>query len=151
VAETEFGAHQLRRVLTVWDLVALGIGGIIGVGIFILPGIEAAKHAGPGIMLSFAIAAVACSCAALCYAELAAMIPVAGSACTYGYATLGELPAWIIGWDLILEYTVAAASALLPMRVVAELCSIGTLFAFLHCVRRGHSAAVCTSRPRPAL
>jgi APA family basic amino acid/polyamine antiporter len=108
VAETESGAHRLRRVLTVWDLVALGIGGIIGVGIFILPGIEAAQHAGPGIMLSFAIAAVACSCAALCYAELAAMIPAAGSAYTYGYATLGELPAWIIGWDLILEYMVAA-------------------------------------------
>ena len=97
VAETESGAHQLHRVLTVWDLVALGIGAIIGVGIFILPGLEAAQHAGPGIMLSFAIAAVACSCAALCYAELAAMIPVAGSAYTYGYATLGELPAWIIG------------------------------------------------------
>jgi APA family basic amino acid/polyamine antiporter len=108
VAETESGAHQLHRVLTVWDLVALGIGAIIGVGIFILPGIEAAQHAGPGIMLSFAIAAVACSCAALCYAELAAMIPVAGSAYTYGYATLGELPAWIIGWDLLLEYMVAA-------------------------------------------
>jgi basic amino acid/polyamine antiporter, APA family len=108
VAETESGAHPLRRVLTVWDLVALGIGGIIGVGIFILPGLEAAQHAGPGIMLSFAIAAVACSCAALCYAELAAMIPVAGSAYTYGYATLGELPAWIIGWDLLLEYMVAA-------------------------------------------
>ena len=97
VAETESGAHQLHRVLTVWDLVALGIGAIIGVGIFILPGLEAAQHAGPGIMLSFVIAAVACSCAALCYAELAAMIPVAGSAYTYGYATLGELPAWIIG------------------------------------------------------
>jgi APA family basic amino acid/polyamine antiporter len=108
VAETESGPHQLRRVLTAWDLVALGIGAIIGVGIFILPGIEAAKHAGPGIILAFAIAALACGCVALCYAELAAMIPAAGSAYTYAYATLGELAAWIIGWDLLLEYMVAA-------------------------------------------
>ncbi|MGV8041242.1 MAG: amino acid permease [Thermoanaerobaculaceae bacterium] len=98
----------LKRALGAWDLVAIGIGCIIGVGIFVLPGVEAAKHAGPGIILSFAIAAAACACAALCYAELAAMIPVAGSAYTYGYATLGELFAWIIGWDLILEYIVAA-------------------------------------------
>jgi APA family basic amino acid/polyamine antiporter len=108
IADTEAEAHRLRRSLNVWDLVALGIGCIIGVGIFVLPGVEAAKHAGPGIILSFAIAGVACACSALCYAELAAMIPVAGSAYTYGYATLGELPAWIIGWDLILEYMVAA-------------------------------------------
>ncbi|MCU0292331.1 MAG: amino acid permease [Thermoanaerobaculaceae bacterium] len=100
---------SLKRVLGAWDLVAIGIGCIIGVGIFVLPGVEAATHAGPGIMLSFAIAAAACACAALCYAELAAMIPVAGSAYTYGYATLGELIAWIIGWDLILEYMVGAS------------------------------------------
>ena len=100
--------RSLKKTLRVWDLIALGIGCIIGVGIFVLPGVEAAKHAGPGIILSFAIAGVACACSALCYAELAAMIPVAGSAYTYGYATLGELPAWIIGWDLILEYMVAA-------------------------------------------
>jgi APA family basic amino acid/polyamine antiporter len=108
LADTESEAHRLRRTLNVWDLVALGIGCIIGVGIFVLPGVEAATHAGPGIILSFAIAGVACACSALCYAELAAMIPVAGSAYTYGYATLGELPAWIIGWDLLLEYMVAA-------------------------------------------
>lgn len=101
-------SSHLKRVLGSWDLVAIGIGCIIGVGIFVLPGVEAAKHAGPGIILSFAIAAAACACAALCYAELAAMIPVAGSAYTYGYATLGEFFAWIIGWDLILEYVVAA-------------------------------------------
>jgi APA family basic amino acid/polyamine antiporter len=98
----------LKRVLGPWDLVALGIGCIIGVGIFVLPGVEAANHAGPGIILSFVIAGAACACAALCYAELAAMIPVAGSAYTYGYATLGEFVAWIIGWDLILEYMVGA-------------------------------------------
>lgn len=109
LAEPESAPGQLKRALGPWDLVAIGIGCIIGVGIFVLPGVEAATHAGPGIILSFAIAAAACACAALCYAELAAMIPVAGSAYTYGYATLGELPAWIIGWDLILEYMVGAA------------------------------------------
>jgi len=108
LGETTTKEHQLRRALGPWDLTALGIGCIIGVGIFVLPGVQAAQHAGPGIILSFAIAAAACACSALCYAELAAMIPVSGSAYTYGYATLGELPAWIIGWDLILEYMVAA-------------------------------------------
>jgi len=106
--EPEGGEVALKRVLGPWDLVALGIGCIIGVGIFVLPGVEAARHAGPGIILSFVIAGAACACAALCYAELAAMIPVAGSAYTYGYATLGEFVAWIIGWDLILEYMVGA-------------------------------------------
>ena len=108
LAETQESGHTLKKTLRVWDLIALGIGCIIGVGIFVLPGVEAATHAGPGIILSFAIAALACACSAICYAELAAMIPVAGSAYTYGYATLGELPAWIIGWDLLLEYMVAA-------------------------------------------
>src|SRR5512137_2031324 len=107
----EVGDEQrgLKRALHWWDLVAIGIGCIIGVGIFVLPGVEAAKHAGPGIILSFVVAGAACACAALCYAELAAMIPVAGSAYTYGYATLGEILAWIIGWDLILEYMVGAS------------------------------------------
>ncbi len=107
--DTEDDGHKLRRALGPLDLVAIGIGCIIGVGIFVLPGVEAATHAGPGIILSFSIAAAACACAALCYAELAAMIPVAGSAYTYGYATLGELLAWIIGWDLVLEYMVGAS------------------------------------------
>src|SRR5512135_2783214 len=108
MSDTQEEGHRLKRTLTAWDLTALGIGCIIGVGIFVLPGVQAAKNAGPGIILSFAIAAAACACSALCYAELAAMIPVAGSAYTYGYATLGEIFAWIIGWDLILEYMVAA-------------------------------------------
>jgi APA family basic amino acid/polyamine antiporter len=120
--ETSEEGHRLKKTLRAWDLVALGIGCIIGVGIFVLPGVEAAKHAGPGIILSFAIAAVACACSALCYAELAAMIPVAGSAYTYGYATLGELPAWIIGWDLILEYMVAAC--LVSIGWSAYLCNL---------------------------
>jgi basic amino acid/polyamine antiporter, APA family len=108
IADTEVEGHKLRRALTAWDLTAIGIGCIIGVGIFVLPGVQAATNAGPGIILSFAIASVACACSALCYAELAAMIPVSGSAYTYGYATLGEIFGWIIGWDLILEYMVAA-------------------------------------------
>ena len=108
LSDTELEGHKLRRTLGLWELTALGIGCIIGVGVFVLPGVEAAKHAGPGIILSFAIAGLACACSALCYSELASMIPVAGSAYTYGYATLGELPAWIIGWDLLLEYMVAA-------------------------------------------
>jgi APA family basic amino acid/polyamine antiporter len=108
LSETTEAGHSLKKTLRVWDLTALGIGCIIGVGIFVLPGVQAARHSGPGIILSFTIAALACGCSALCYAELAAMIPVAGSAYTYGYATLGELPAWVIGWDLILEYMVAA-------------------------------------------
>lgn len=106
--DTTLEHHSLRKTLRAMDLVGIGIGCIIGVGIFVLPGVEAAKHAGPGIILSFAIAALACACSALSYAELAAMIPVSGSAYTYGYATLGEIFAWIIGWDLLLEYMVAA-------------------------------------------
>jgi APA family basic amino acid/polyamine antiporter len=109
MSETEREGRRLRRVLTAWDLTAIGIGCIIGVGIFVLPGVEAAKHAGPGIILSFAVAAAACACSALCYAELAAMLPVSGSAYTYGYACLGEIFAWIIGWDLVLEYMVGAS------------------------------------------
>jgi APA family basic amino acid/polyamine antiporter len=108
MADTQVEGHRLRRALNAWDLTAIGIGCIIGVGIFVLPGVQAAHNAGPGIILSFAIASIACAASALCYAELAAMIPVSGSAYTYGYATLGEIFAWIIGWDLILEYMVAA-------------------------------------------
>jgi APA family basic amino acid/polyamine antiporter len=109
LSDTQEEGHRLKKVLTAWDLTAIGIGCIVGVGIFVLPGQEAAVHAGPGIILSFVIAALTCACTALCYAELAAMIPVAGSAYTYGYATLGEIFAWIIGWDLILEYMVGAS------------------------------------------
>lgn len=108
-AETEREGRRLKKVLGPLELTAIGIGCIIGVGIFVLPGVEAAHHSGPGIVLSFAIAALACACSALCYAELAAMIPVSGSAYTYGYACLGEILAWVIGWDLILEYMVGAS------------------------------------------
>ncbi len=100
--------HRLRRVLNSFDLTILGIGAIIGVGIFVLTGVASARFAGPGIVLSFVISGLACAFAALCYAEFASLIPVAGSAYNYAYATLGEIIAWIIGWDLILEYIVAS-------------------------------------------
>jgi basic amino acid/polyamine antiporter, APA family len=106
----ETGEHSLRRALGPTNLISLGIGAIIGTGIFVLTGTATANHAGPAIILSFTLAAVACVFAGLCYAEFASMIPVAGSAYTYGYATLGEFIAWIIGWDLILEYALGAAT-----------------------------------------
>ncbi len=109
VRESE-GEGDLRRVLGRWDLVALGIGAVIGAGIFIITGTAAARYAGPSIALSFVLAGLGCALAGLCYAEFATLIPVAGSAYTYGYATLGEIFAWIIGWDLILEYAFSAAT-----------------------------------------
>jgi APA family basic amino acid/polyamine antiporter len=104
------GEGRLKRVLGPWGLTALGVGAIIGTGIFVLIGKAAHDQAGPALMLSFVVAGIACIFAALCYAEFAAMVPVAGSAYTYAYATLGELFAWIIGWDLVLEYAVGAAT-----------------------------------------
>ena len=104
------GENRLRRILGPVQLTALGVGAIIGTGIFILTGVAAHDRTGPALMLSFVLAGLACVFAALCYAEFASMVPVAGSAYTYAYATLGELFAWIIGWDLILEYAVGAAT-----------------------------------------
>jgi APA family basic amino acid/polyamine antiporter len=104
------GEHRLRRVLGPLSLTSLGIGCVIGAGIFVITGIAAHDKSGPALILSFVVAGTACIFAALCYAEFASMVPVAGSAYTYAYATLGELFAWIIGWDLILEYAVGAAS-----------------------------------------
>ena len=104
------GEHSLKRALGPINLVTLGIGAIIGAGIFVLTGSAAALYAGPAIMLSYVLAGVGCVFAGLCYAEFASMIPIAGSAYTYGYATLGEIVAWIIGWDLILEYAFGAAT-----------------------------------------
>jgi basic amino acid/polyamine antiporter, APA family len=106
----EHGERTLRRVLGPINLVTLGIGAIIGAGIFVLTGEAAAKYSGPAIILSFVLAGFACAFAGLCYAEFASLIPIAGSAYTYGYATLGEIFAWIIGWDLILEYAFGAAT-----------------------------------------
>jgi APA family basic amino acid/polyamine antiporter len=109
VADTEDSAHQLRRAVGALDLTALGLGAIIGTGIFVVIG-EAIGDAGPAIILSFVLAGITCVFSALCFAELASTIPVAGSAYTYSYATMGELIAWIIGWDLILEYAVSVAA-----------------------------------------
>ncbi len=107
---SETGEHSLKRVLGPVNLVMLGIGAIIGAGIFVLTGAAAAQFAGPAIVLSYVLAGIACAFAGLCYAEFASLIPIAGSAYTYGYATLGEIFAWIIGWDLILEYAFGAAT-----------------------------------------
>jgi APA family basic amino acid/polyamine antiporter len=104
------GEHHLKKTLGPFNLVALGIGAIIGAGLFSLTGIAAADHAGPAVVLSFVVAAIGCAFAGMCYSEFATMIPIAGSAYTYAYATLGELLAWIIGWDLVLEYAVGAAT-----------------------------------------
>jgi APA family basic amino acid/polyamine antiporter len=103
-------SHHLKRTLGAGNLVALGIGAIIGAGLFSITGLAAANHAGPAVTISFVIAALGCAFAGLCYAEFSSMIPVAGSAYTYSYATLGELIAWIIGWDLVLEYAVGGAT-----------------------------------------
>lgn len=104
------GENRLRRILGPVTLTSLGVGAIIGTGIFVLTGVAAHDKAGPALILSFALAGIACIFAALCYAEFASMVPVAGSAYTYAYATLGELFAWIIGWDLVLEYAVGAST-----------------------------------------
>ncbi len=104
------GENRLRRVLGPVTLTSLGVGAIIGTGIFVLTGVAAHDKAGPGLILSFVVAGIACIFAALCYAEFASMAPVAGSAYTYAYATLGELFAWIIGWDLVLEYAVGSST-----------------------------------------
>src|SRR3954447_18319567 len=110
IADTEAGAEgSLKRAVGALDLTALGIGAVIGTGIFVVIG-EGIGEAGPAVIFSFALAALTCLFAALCYAELASAIPVSGSAYTYAYATLGELVAWIIGWDLILEYGVSVAA-----------------------------------------
>src|SRR6202790_940064 len=104
------GGVPLRRTLTAASLMALGIGDIIGAGIFVLTGHAAAANAGPAIVLSFLLGAVACGFAGLCYAEMASTVPISGSAYTYAYATMGEIVAWIIGWDLLLEYALGAST-----------------------------------------
>src|SRR5215208_6777665 len=104
------GDHRLRRVLGPVQLTALGVGAIIGAGIFVATGEAAHNVAGPALMISYVIAGITCVFAALCYAEFASMAPVAGSAYTYAYATMGELFGWIIGWDLVLEYAVGSAT-----------------------------------------
>lgn len=108
--QRENAPHGLKKVLGSWSLMALGIGCTIGAGIFVMPGEIAATHAGPAVVISFVLAAIACALAALSYSELASMIPISGSAYSYAYATMGELVAWFIGWDLLLEYGLANAA-----------------------------------------
>jgi APA family basic amino acid/polyamine antiporter len=115
LADADHPDHRLKKTLTAWDLTALGIGAIIGTGIFVLIGTAIVGDAnrpgaGPGIILSFVLSGLTCAFAALCYAEFSTMIPAAGSAYTYSYATLGEFLAWITGWNLILEYGVACVA-----------------------------------------
>src|SRR2546421_11327062 len=106
----EVGEHSLKRSLGPMNLVALGIGGIIGAGLFVRTAAAIADRAGPSVVLAFIVAGIGCTFAGLCYAEFASLIPIAGSAYTYSYVTMGEFVAWIIGWDLILEYAVAAST-----------------------------------------
>lgn len=125
IREADDSEKGLKRTLTSWSLVALGIGAIIGAGLFSLTGIAAAENAGPAVTLSFVLAAIGCAFAGLCYAEFASMIPVAGSAYTYSYATMGEFIAWIIGWDLVLEYALGAATVAVSWsRYLLELLAI---------------------------
>src|SRR5690349_7106038 len=101
--------HELHRALGPFNLIMIGIGSIIGAGIFVIAGTAAAEHAGPAVLISFVIAAIGCLFAGLCYAEFASMIPESGSAYTYAYATMGRFVAWFIGWNMVLEYGVSAA------------------------------------------
>ncbi|MCW2770589.1 MAG: amino acid permease, partial [Aeromicrobium sp.] len=109
IEETDEPEHRLKKELSAWDLTVFGVGVMIGTGIFVLTGEQAFSNAGPAIVISFALAGITCGLAALCYAEFASTVPVAGSAYTFSYATLGELIAWIIGWDLVLELALGAA------------------------------------------
>jgi APA family basic amino acid/polyamine antiporter len=129
LAESE-SQNALKRSLGPGSLVALGVGAVIGAGIFTLTGVAASANTGPGLVISFVLAAIGCSLAGLCYSEFATMIPVAGSAYTYAYASFGELWAWIIGWDLILEYAVGAATVAIgwSQTLVALLASLGVTF-----------------------
>src|SRR6516164_4779876 len=110
LVESEGGENTLKRTLGPMSLIALGIGAIIGAGLFVRTAAAIAERSGPSVTLAFIVAGIGCAFAGLCYAEFASMIPIAGSAYTYSYATLGELVAWIIGWDLVLEYAVGAAT-----------------------------------------
>ncbi len=110
LAEASDNEKGLKKTSGPWSLVALGIGAVIGAGLFSITGGAAATNAGPAITISFIVAGIGCAFAGLCYAEFSSMIPIAGSAYTYSYATMGEFIAWIIGWDLVLEYAVGAAT-----------------------------------------
>src|SRR6266705_3170432 len=140
------GGHSLKRVLGPLNLVTLGIGAIIGTGIFVLTGQAAAQHSGPAIVLSMVLAGFASALAGLCYSEFASLVPMAGSAYTYGYATLGELFAWIIGWDLVLEYALGAVTVAIGWSgyVVSFLKDIGINVPCSLAAARGLVAPQCT-------
>src|SRR5512147_3053004 len=110
LAQAADSGKGLKRTLTAWSLIALGIGAIIGAGLFVRTAAAAGQAAGPAVTLSFVVAAIGCAFAGLCYAEFASMFPIAGSAYTYAYVTMGELMAWVIGWALIMEYALGAAT-----------------------------------------
>ena len=136
----------MNRVLGTFGLTMLGIGCIVGTGIFVLTGIAAANYSGPALVISFIIAALACGCAALCYSEFAAMIPVAGSAYTYGYVALGEFWAWVIGWDLILEY----AFALINMKGITQSSLVNDIIVVIKLAVVGLFIALGISHVEPA-
>jgi APA family basic amino acid/polyamine antiporter len=139
VAESEGkGESTLKRSLGATQLVALGIGAIVGAGIFVLTGVAAAEHAGPAVVYSFILAAIGCALAGFCYSEFSTMIPIAGSAYAYSYATLGELVAWVIGWALVLEYAVGAATVSVGWSgtVVSIMNSLGVSLRALSTCRR---------------
>ena len=152
--KTEFGADaahgiSLQRTLGPWGLTALGIGAVIGGGIFVITGQAAAEHAGPAIVLSFIIAAICCSFTALCYAEFATLIPMSGSSYSYAYATLGELMAWFIGWNMVLEYGVSASAVAVSWTgyFTSLLDNISQLFARMGVPIRLHLPDVLTNAP----
>ena len=153
IAAADLSGSPMKRVLGPVDLTLLGIGAIIGTGIFVLTGQAAEAHAGPAVVLSMIIAGFASALAALCYAEFASSVPVAGSAYTYGYATLGELVAWIIGWDLVLEYALGAATVAVGWSayVVSFLADVGIRFPPLVSAAPGTAVVLADGSSAPAL
>jgi APA family basic amino acid/polyamine antiporter len=151
-ALTTHGGVPLKRTLSAVNLVSLGIGAIIGAGIFVLTGHAAAANAGPAITLSFVFGAIACAFAGLCYAEMASTVPIAGSAYTYAYATLGEFIAWIIGWDLILEYALGATPVAIGWSgyVVSFLKGLGIVMPPAFAIARSPTMPATASGTRPA-
>ena len=143
--QEEAAGKQLVRALGIPALIAFGIGGIIGTGIFVLTGLAAAQHAGPAIVISFIIAGIGCMFAGLCYSEFAAMVPVCGSAYAYSYATLGEIVAWFVGWNLVLEYMMACST----VAVGWSRYFVAFLDVFhVHLPDGAHQRAVCRRRQR---
>src|SRR6201993_3420341 len=152
IAEGSDEVHGLKKTLTSIDLVALGVGAIVGAGIFATLGSASsggggAAPAGPGVTVSILVTAVACGFCALCYAELASLVPVAGSAYTYSYATLGELVAWIIGWDLILEYAVGNIAVAISWAAYTRQLMLGFGIAIPAWLTTGYRTALLSADP----